>query len=114
MKFTLEIESGAYANDKDLRRYIEALQLITNRMSVSHYKYGPLGDKFPHSMKSIVQMEAREQAYHATMNTEHMLDAANYALIEFLFPSYKDAYFKALESHESPKVIWGGTDDEHS
>lgn len=76
---------------------------MKNRMLVSFHKYGPVKDsEFTH--KSISDAKKRIEKYEETGNTEWLVDAANFCMIEFMYPSHKDAHFRATDSHESPGI----------
>lgn len=106
MEFTIYLNDQAVQEDPDLKKYAEALKLLANRMSVSHFKYGNMRDKYPTSAQAIDSMGPRLDAYMETGNTENLLDAANFAIIEHLFPSHGQAHFRSQESHESPGLVW--------
>jgi hypothetical protein len=59
------------------------LQGMINRMTVSHFKYGPL------------------DAYLEDQNTEHLIDASNYLMIEWLYPSIDGIHFTPTDSDGS-------------
>ena len=42
--------------------------------------------------------------YEETHNKEYLLDAANYLMFEFMYPSYQNSYFKATDSDESAGI----------
>lgn len=42
MEVILKFPNDVYAADKDYDGFFEALQMMLNRMAVSHYKYGPM------------------------------------------------------------------------
>ncbi len=78
------------------------------RMEVSFHKYGPIKDAFPHKVNAIASLKLRLQKYEADGNTEHLIDAANYAMIEFMLPSHTDAHFESTDSKGSPGRYWQG------
>lgn len=78
------------------------LQGMLDRMAVSFHKYGPVAKAYPHDLSALKSLQQRLDKYLETGNTEYLIDAANFAMIEFLRPSVKDAYFKATDSDESP------------
>jgi hypothetical protein len=39
-------------------------------------------------------------------NTEYLIDAANYCMIEFLYPKHPDAFFRPTDSDESNGRQW--------
>lgn len=92
-------------NDKfDLKKeYSEEVdKMRKNRVEVSFYKYGPARINFGEGL-----VKARNSAlmciekYDETGNTEYLLDAMNYLMFEFMFPSREDAFFKPTDSSES-------------
>lgn len=92
------------------------VQSMANRMAVSYHKYGALADAYPHRMDAIASIQQRLDLYHQTGNTEWLIDAANYAMIEFMHPRHPSAHFVATDSNESPGRVDndGGTHhDQH-
>lgn len=79
---------------------------MKNRMAISYFKYGPVqlnaGKKFVNEMESL---KLRLKKYEDTGNTEFLIDVANFAMIEYMYPSHPNAYFKATDSNESPGLI---------
>lgn len=75
---------------------------MKNRMLVSFHKYGAVADAFPFKISAIKSLQDRLKLYEETGNTEWLIDAANFAMIEFMHPSHKDAHFRPTDSHESP------------
>lgn len=106
MKFEITIPDQAVAEEPELLDYLNALQLMVNRMAMSHFKYGNMSDKFPDSANAATGVRVRLALYEDSGNTENCLDAANYAIIEYLFPSHEKAHFRAQYSHESPGQPW--------
>lgn len=75
------------------------------RVAVSYYKYGPARINFGrHYVKAIGSMKKCLKKYEETHNKEYLLDAANYLMFEFMYPSYQNAYFKATDSDESAGI----------
>ena len=72
------------------------------RMAMSYFKYGPVADAYPHKVNALESLRARLEKYESTGNTEWLIDAANFAMIEFMHPAHKRAHFKATDSAESP------------
>lgn len=106
MKFTIDIPDQVIDEEPELNLYLAALQLMANRMATSHYKYGNMSDKFPDSAVAADGVTKRMAMYAESGNTENCLDAANYAVIEHLFPGHKKAHFRAQAAHESPGQPW--------
>ena len=85
----------------------EFVQKMKNRMSVSFYKYGPVSQNFPEYMNALGSLERCLEKYRATKNTEYLVDAANYCMIEFMRPREPGAYFKATDSEGSAGRVAG-------
>jgi hypothetical protein len=77
------------------------LQGMINRMTVSHFKYGPLDTKFPHKTTGIDNARRAMDAYLEDQNTEHLIDASNYLMIEWLYPSIDGIHFTPTDSDGS-------------
>lgn len=82
------------------------IQGMLNRMAVGFHKYG-------HSSKCdklnlLKTIELRLQTYRDTGNTEYLMDAANFCMIEFMYPQIPGAHFTATDSTGSPGLV-----DEH-
>ena len=80
----------------------EFINLMQNRIIVSHYKYGWMSQTYPELAKAIDSAEERLRLYRETGNTEWLVDLANFAMIEFMHPSHPQAHFRATGSDESP------------
>lgn len=82
--------------------FIEGMR---NRMEVSFHKYGPVADAYPSKVDAIGSLTQRLREYARTGNTEFLIDAANFAMIEFMHPRHPNAFFKATDSDASPGRI---------
>lgn len=80
----------------------EFVQYMKNRMVASFYKYGPMAEGFPEKVDAIGSLTERLRKYATTGNTEFLVDAANFAMIEFMRPRHPQAHFKATDSDASP------------
>ena len=90
----------------------EFVQRMANRMAVSYHRYGPLAGAYPHKAKALASLRERLDLYELDGNIEWLIDAANYALIEYLHPSHPDAHFKATDADASPgRKLWDGTSE---
>jgi hypothetical protein len=78
------------------------LKGMRNRMLMSFYKYGPVADAYPDKINALSAMVARVNQYRRTKNTEFLMDAANFLMIEFMYPSESDASFSGTDSDASP------------
>lgn len=78
------------------------VQGMRDRMLVSFYKYGPVAEAYPHKVNAITSLTDRLRKYAETGNTEFLMDAANFAMIEFMFPAHPNAFFEGTDSDQSP------------
>jgi hypothetical protein len=84
----------------------EFIDLMQNRVLVSHFKYGWASDNFSTGLVNAVAcMEQRIQKYKETGNTEWLVDVANFAHFEFKYPQHPQAHFRATDSDESPGIV---------
>lgn len=81
------------------------VQKMRNRIIVSHYKYGWMKESYPELADAIACLEERLALFKETGNTEHLIDVANFAMIEFMYPRHPDAHFKATDSDASPGLV---------
>jgi hypothetical protein len=72
------------------------------RMDMSFYKYGPVANAYPHKVDAIGSLMQRLRSYAETGNTEYLMDAANFAMIEYMHPRHPNAFFKATDDDGSP------------
>lgn len=86
---------------------IPFIQGMLNRMAFGFHNYGHMRryEKKSHSLKNI---KIRLKEYERTKNTEFLMDAANYAMMEFCVPSLKGAHFRPTSKAESPGAIVDG------
>lgn len=81
---------------------LKFIQGMANRMGVSYYKYGAVREGYPVALDAIASLKQRLDKYEETGNTEWLIDVANFAMIEFMFPGRVNAHFKGTDSDESP------------
>lgn len=86
---------------------VEFLQGMLNRMAFGFHNYGH-SRRYQHKPHSLKNIEIRLKEYRRTHNTEFLMDAANYCMMEFCVPSFKDAYFRPTSKAESPGAIVDG------
>ena len=72
------------------------------RMEMSYFKYGDVSEAYPDKMDALASLQQRLQKYRDTGNTEFLIDAANFCMIEFMFPRMQGALFQATDSDQSP------------
>lgn len=75
---------------------------MKHRMVVSFYKYGPISEGFPDKVNAITSLTDRLRKYAETGNTEFLMDAANFAMIEFMLPAHPNAFFEGTDADQSP------------
>lgn len=81
---------------------LKFLQGMVDRMGVSFHKYGYVKDAYPHKVNAIETMYLQLKMYMENGNQEHLVEAANYLMIEFMHPAHPEAFFKGTDSAESP------------
>lgn len=104
------------ADTRDLLEKITSRKfhdLMDSRMLVSHHKYGWSKDAYPEKSKAVDNITVRIQKYIETGNVEFLVDAANFAMLEFMHPSVENAFFKATDSHESPGISYNDGEFRH-
>ena len=80
----------------------EVDKMRKNRVEVSFYKYGPAAINFGEKLVNAKNSAAIcVKKYEETKNKEYLLDAMNYLMFEFMYPSMDGVYFKATDSSES-------------
>lgn len=82
------------------------IQGMADRMAVSFCKYGSVSKAFPEKVDAVATLRLRLSQYEETGNTEFLMDASNYAMIEFMRPRHAGAHYKATDSAESPGRVW--------
>ena len=81
--------------------YSERFDKIRKDMMVmSYYKYGPMKDNYDKfkCMDAIGNIEKSLEKYRQTGNTEFLADVANFAMIEFMYPSIDGAEYIPTDS----------------
>lgn len=71
---------------------------------VSYFKYGAIRDAAG-KINFIASANERFRKYAETGNTEWLVDAANYAMFEYMHPSHPEAHFRGTDAGESPGRI---------
>lgn len=83
------------------------------RMAVSYEKYGDYREAYPEKLDAVASGLARVAKYQATGNTEYLIDAANFFMIEFMAPRKAGATFTPTDSDGSiGRVTRAGTTHE--
>lgn len=84
-------------------KFVKGMQ---DRMAMSYFKYGAVADAYPKKVDAIGSLKMRLEKYAETGNTEFLIDAANFAMIEFMHPRHPEAFYKPTDSDESPGRAW--------
>lgn len=84
----------------------EFVDAMRRRMEVSFHKYGPVAKGYPHKVSALQSLLLRVREYEKTGNAENLVDAANYAMIEFMLPSHPSSHFESTDAAGSPGRIW--------
>lgn len=78
------------------------LQGMVDRMVVSYFKYGKIRDAYGRGvaepLQAVETLRLCLDAYAKDGNTEHLIDAANYAMIEFIRPLLPNAHFTPTDA----------------
>lgn len=90
---------------------------MRNRMLVSFHKYGPVSAAYPDKVDAIGSLMQRLRIYAngdaakgiPPGNTEYLMDAANFAMIEFMHPKHPQAHFAGTDDDGSPGRIAANT-----
>lgn len=81
--------------------YSERFDTIRKQMMcMSYFKYGPMRENYEtfKCMDALGNIEKRLQKYRETGNTEFLADVANFAMIEFMYPSIDGAQYIPTDS----------------
>lgn len=81
--------------------YSERFDTIRKQMMcMSYFKYGPMRENYEKfkCMDALGNIEKRLQKYRETGNTEFLADVANFAMIEFMYPSIDGAQYTPTDS----------------
>ena len=86
---------------------IPFIQGMLDRMAFGFHNYGHMR-RYDNTPNSLANIKIRLEKYESSKNTEFLMDAANFCMMEFVRPFFPDAFFKPTEKHESPGAIVGG------
>lgn len=75
------------------------------RMEMSYYKYGPARDNYNSGrVDAIASAELCLNAFKKDGNTEHLVDAANYLMLRYMYP-YPGESFRPTDSNGSVGIV---------
>lgn len=118
MEITIKIPDQVYEEDSTYKEYFKVIQAMVDRMSVSHFKYGCIDenaqlaevDEMLSGRKRLWMYDGQgpkvEGKKGNTGNIENLYDAANFFIIESIFPKHPNAFFKAQSSAQSPGLTY--------
>lgn len=86
---------------------IPFIQGMLDRMAIGFHNYGHMR-RYELKSNSIKNVKIRLKKYRESKNTEFLIDAANYCMMEFCVPGIKGAFFKPTTKEESPGAIVDG------
>lgn len=75
-------------------------EIRKNMMVVSYFKYGAMQENYEKfkCMDALGNIEKRLAKYRETGNTEFLADIANFAMIEFMYPSIPGAKYTPTDN----------------
>ena len=73
-------------------------RLRNNRLMIGHLRYGSCGISRDASYDVVASMIQRLKDYRATGNLEHLVDVANLAEIEYIWPRHENAHWHAQDA----------------
>ena len=85
----------------------EFITKMKNAIEMSHYKYGWANKTYPELAQAHKCIEQRIELYRKTHNKEYLVDVANFAMLEFLYPAYEDAKYVPTDSDKSCGLAGG-------
>lgn len=74
---------------------------MKNAIETSHYKYGWASKTYPELAQAYKCIKQRLELYEKTHNKEYLVDVANFAMLEFLYPAFDDAHYTPTDSDKS-------------
>lgn len=90
------------------RDFSEAfINKMKNAIEMSHHKYGWMSKTYPELAQAYKCIEERLDKYLQTHNKDYLIDIANFAMIEFMYPSFEDSKYVPTDSNESPGLAGG-------
>lgn len=97
------------ARDEILKRdfSVSFVEKMKNAIETSHYKYGWASRTYPELAQAYKCIKERLELYTKTHNKDYLVDVANFAMTEFLYPAFKDARYSPTDSDKSPGLAGG-------
>jgi hypothetical protein len=79
-----------------------------NSLIVSHYKYGWPEDNYGRDcvpVSALENIKVRLAKYEETGNKDYLIDVANFAELEYQYPSHPKAHLNRNNEKEQPKLV---------
>ena len=74
------------------------------RVFVAFHRYGPSKRNSETNWFDVVKtVKARLDLYEQTGNKEHLVDAANFIMVEFMYPQHSNAHFECGAEEEGDR-----------
>jgi len=99
----------ADSREEILRRDFSSafIDKMKNAIVTSHFKYGWANKTYPELAQAYKCAKERLEEYEKTHNKEYLVDVANFALLEFLYPAFSDARYSPTDSDKSIGLAGG-------
>lgn len=81
--------------------------MMKNAIETSYYKYGNASKTYPELAQAYKCIQERFDLYVKTHNKEYLVDIANFAMLEFMYPSFEDSRYIPTDSDKSPGLAGG-------
>lgn len=92
------MEIKLWSSDKaPVNVHVKFLQGMIHRLIVGYYRHEK--DKSPPKQHYLKRLKKTIERYEKTKNSEFMMDAANYCMREFEFPSIPGTHFTPEDSY---------------
>ena len=83
------------------------IEKMKNAIEMSFYKYGWASKTYPELAQAHKCIKQRLEEYEKTHNKEFLVDVANFAMLEYLYPSFSDAKYIPTDSDKSCGLAGG-------
>ena len=80
-------------------------RLMRYRLMMGAFRYGPMRPQKPNGYDNIGSAIERLQAYREGGNLEHLVDAANLCLVEFVTGQHPNRHFEAIDDGPHTKKL---------
>ena len=99
----------ADSREEILRRDFSSafIDKMKNAIVTSHFKYGWANKTYPELAQAYKCAKERLEEYEKTHNKEYLVDVANFAMLEFLYPAFSDARYSPTDSDKSIGLAGG-------